>query len=169
MRKFCLLATVVFSFVFGKNCSIIDYLGLKDSSRQLQLNCAISYSFYLHLILHAYTARFDVTRNLKNFWFLSGMGIRGHSEKGTGINVRKAVSRLERVHKCAFTALPRFAKTIALRLVTAFAPAIPLQGLLQRLPAKTVLKISYSYRAMQLEQPVSCGLRAMHDPRVTVL
>ena len=32
-------------FVFGKNCSIMDYLGLKDSSRKLQTNCAISYSF----------------------------------------------------------------------------------------------------------------------------
>jgi hypothetical protein len=37
----------------------MDYLGLKDSSRQLQANCAISYSFYLHLMLHACAARFD--------------------------------------------------------------------------------------------------------------
>jgi hypothetical protein len=28
-------------------------LGLKDSSRDFQLNCVISYLFYLHLILHA--------------------------------------------------------------------------------------------------------------------
>jgi hypothetical protein len=30
-----------------------DQLGLKDSSRDFQLNCVISYLFYLHLILHA--------------------------------------------------------------------------------------------------------------------
>ena len=64
--------TVALSFVFGKNCSIMDYLGLKDSSRQLRVNCAISYSFYLHLMLYACTARFDVTRNLKKNWILGG-------------------------------------------------------------------------------------------------
>ena len=67
---FWLLATVALSFVFGKNCPIMDYLGLKDSSRQLQANCAINYSFYLHLMLYACAARFDVMENLKNFWFL---------------------------------------------------------------------------------------------------
>jgi hypothetical protein len=67
------LATVALSFVFGKNYPIMDYLGLKDSSRQLQANCAISYSFYLHLMLHACAARFDVTGNLENFWFLDGI------------------------------------------------------------------------------------------------
>ena len=70
-ENFWLLATVVLSFVFGKNCPIMDYLGLKDSSRQLQANCAISYSFYLHLMLHACAARFDMTGNLENFWFLA--------------------------------------------------------------------------------------------------
>ena len=72
-ENFWLLTTVAFSFVFDKNCPIMDYLGLKDSSRQLQANCAISYSFYLHLMLHACAARFDVTRNLENFWFLVGI------------------------------------------------------------------------------------------------
>ena len=48
----------------------MDYLGLKDSSRQLQANCVISYSFYLYLMLYACAARFDVTKNLENFWFL---------------------------------------------------------------------------------------------------
>jgi hypothetical protein len=67
---FWLLATVALSFVFGKSCPIMDYLGLKDLSRQLQANCAISYSFYLHLMLHVCAARFDVTGNLENFWFL---------------------------------------------------------------------------------------------------
>ena len=48
----------------------MDYLGLKDSSRQLRVNYAISYSFYLHLMLHTCAARFDVTKNLKKFWIL---------------------------------------------------------------------------------------------------
>ena len=64
---FLLLVTVVLSFVFGKNCPIMDYLVLKDSSRQLHVNCVISYSFYLHLMLHLYAARFDVTSNLRKF------------------------------------------------------------------------------------------------------
>ena len=51
----------------------MDYLGLKDSSRQLRANCAISYSFYLHLMLHACATRFDVTGNLENFWILGGI------------------------------------------------------------------------------------------------
>ena len=43
-------------------------MGLKDSSRDLQVNYAISYSFYLYLILHACAVRFDVTENLVKFW-----------------------------------------------------------------------------------------------------
>jgi hypothetical protein len=31
--------------LFGKYCPIMDQLGLKDSSRDLQLNCVISYFF----------------------------------------------------------------------------------------------------------------------------
>ena len=72
-ENFWLLATVALSFVFGKNCPIMDYLGLKDSSRQLRANCAISYSFYLHLMLHAYAARFDMTKNLEKIWILGGI------------------------------------------------------------------------------------------------
>ena len=72
-KIFDFLATVAFLFVFGKNYSIMDYLGLKDSSRQLQANCAISYSFYLYLMLHACAVRFDVTENLEDFWFLGGI------------------------------------------------------------------------------------------------
>jgi hypothetical protein len=34
--------------------------GSKDSSRHLQTNYAISYIFYLYLMLHAYVERFDV-------------------------------------------------------------------------------------------------------------
>ena len=48
----------------------MDYLGLKDSSRDFSANCAISFFFRLHLVLHACAARFDVTGNLENFWFL---------------------------------------------------------------------------------------------------
>ena len=38
--------------LFSKYYLIVDQLGLKDSSRDFQLNCVISYFFYLHLILH---------------------------------------------------------------------------------------------------------------------
>ena len=72
-ENFWLLATVALSFVFGKNYPIMDYLGLKDSSRQLRTNCAISYSFYLHLMLHACAARFDVTENLGKLWIFGGI------------------------------------------------------------------------------------------------
>jgi len=51
----------------------MNYLGLKDSSRQLRVNCAINYSFYLHLMLHACAVRFDVTENLEKFWILGGI------------------------------------------------------------------------------------------------
>jgi hypothetical protein len=39
--------------LFDKYCPIVDQLGLKDSSRDFQLNCVISYFFYLHLLLYA--------------------------------------------------------------------------------------------------------------------
>jgi len=51
----------------------MEYLGLKDSSRQLQTNYAISYSFYLHLMLHTRAAKFNMTENLEIFWILSGI------------------------------------------------------------------------------------------------
>jgi hypothetical protein len=35
--------TVALSFVFSNYCPIMDSLGLKDSSRNLQSNCVISY------------------------------------------------------------------------------------------------------------------------------
>ena len=49
----------------------MDYLGLKDSSHDFSANCVISFFFRLHLVLHACAARFDVTKNLENFWFLA--------------------------------------------------------------------------------------------------
>ena len=38
--------------LFDKYCPIVDQLDSKDSSRDFQLNCVISYFFYLYLILH---------------------------------------------------------------------------------------------------------------------
>ena len=70
-ENFWLLATVALSFLFGKNCPIMDYLGLKDSSHDFSANCVISFFFRLHLVLHACAARFDVTGNLENFLFLA--------------------------------------------------------------------------------------------------
>ena len=62
-------ATVAFSFVCGKYCPIIDKLGSKDSSRDLQANCVINFCFRLYLMFHACAARFDMTENLENFLF----------------------------------------------------------------------------------------------------
>ena len=42
-------------------------MGLKDSSRDLQINCVISFCFHLYLMLHVCAARFDVTENLEIF------------------------------------------------------------------------------------------------------
>ena len=73
MRKFLAFGYCSTFVCIYKNCPIMDYLGLKDSSRQLRANCAINYSFYLHLMLHACAVRFDVTENLENFLFLGGI------------------------------------------------------------------------------------------------
>jgi hypothetical protein len=43
--------------LFGKYCPIVDQLSSKDLSRDFQLNCVISYYFYLHLLLHAWVQR----------------------------------------------------------------------------------------------------------------
>ena len=67
-KNFLDFDTVVLSFLFDKHYLIMEQLDLKDSSRDLHVNCAISYLFYLYLILHAYAARFDVMRNLVKFW-----------------------------------------------------------------------------------------------------
>jgi len=65
-----ILGTVVFSFLFDNYYLIINYLGSKDLSRNLHINCAISFCFYLYLIIHACAARFDVTINLEKFLVL---------------------------------------------------------------------------------------------------
>jgi hypothetical protein len=40
-------------------------LGLKDLSRDLQMNCAISFCFYVYLMHYTCAVRFDVMENLK--------------------------------------------------------------------------------------------------------
>jgi len=59
--------TVTLLFLFDKQYPIIEQLGLKDSSRDLQINCVISF-FYLYLMFYACAVRFDVMRNLVKFW-----------------------------------------------------------------------------------------------------
>jgi hypothetical protein len=48
-------------------------LGLKNLSRDLQINCAISYLFYLYLMFHTYAARFDIIGNLVKFWVFGAL------------------------------------------------------------------------------------------------
>ena len=66
-KNFLNFDTVALSILFDKHYSIMEQLGLKDSSRDLQVNCAISYLFYLYLMFHAYAAKFDVMGNLVKF------------------------------------------------------------------------------------------------------
>jgi len=66
-KKFLDFDIVAFSFLFDKHCPIMEYLSLKDSSRNLQTNCIINFCFHLYLMLHVYAARFDVTKNLEKF------------------------------------------------------------------------------------------------------
>jgi hypothetical protein len=43
-------------------------------SRDLQLNCVINFFFRLHLVLHAYAVRFDVTGTVTLFGFTFWLG-----------------------------------------------------------------------------------------------
>ena len=52
-QNFSFLATVALSFLFDKHCPITEQLGSKDSSHKFQVNCVISFYFYLYLMLHA--------------------------------------------------------------------------------------------------------------------
>jgi len=45
---------------------------LKDSSHKLQVNYAVSFYFYLYLILHICAVKFDVTKNFKKFLVFRG-------------------------------------------------------------------------------------------------
>ena len=68
VKFFLDFATVALLFVYGKYCPIINYLRSKYSSRDLQANCVISFSFSFRLYLMLlYAARFVMTGNLKNF------------------------------------------------------------------------------------------------------
>jgi len=66
-KNFLDFDTVTLLFLFDKHYPIMEQLGLKDLSRDLQVNCAISYIFYLYLMFHACAARFDVMGNLVKF------------------------------------------------------------------------------------------------------
>ena len=63
-KNFLDFDTVALSFLFDKHCPIMEQLGLNDSSRDLHINCAFSYLFYLYLMFHACAVRFDVMGNL---------------------------------------------------------------------------------------------------------
>ena len=67
-KNFLDFDTVALSFLFDKYYPIMEQLGLKDSSRDLQINCATSYLFYIYLMFHACAAKFDVMGNLVKFW-----------------------------------------------------------------------------------------------------
>ena len=66
-KNFLHFDIVALSFLFDKHYPIMEQLGLKDSSRDLQVNCAISYLFYLYLMFHACAARFDLAKNFVKF------------------------------------------------------------------------------------------------------
>jgi hypothetical protein len=66
-KNFLNFDTVALSFLFDKHYLIMEQLGLKDLSRDLQVNCAISYLIYLYLMFHACAAIFDVIGNLVKF------------------------------------------------------------------------------------------------------
>ena len=63
-KNFLDFDTLAFSFLFDKHYPIMEQLGLKDSSCDLQI---ISYLFYSYLMFHACAARFDVMENLVKF------------------------------------------------------------------------------------------------------
>ena len=53
-QVYCSYSTIL--FLFGNNYPIVDWLGSKRSSHRVQPNCAISFWFRQHLVLHACTA-----------------------------------------------------------------------------------------------------------------
>jgi hypothetical protein len=53
-KKMNLINSIIF-VLFDKYCPIIDQLGLKDSSRDFQLNCVISYFFtYIYYFIYGF-------------------------------------------------------------------------------------------------------------------
>ena len=65
-------ATVALSFVCDKYYLIMYKLDSKYLFRNLQINCVISFCFWLYLILYACATRFDVTGNLEKFFIFWG-------------------------------------------------------------------------------------------------
>jgi len=66
-QNFLFLGTVAFRFIW-QTLSNHGVTRLKRFISQITGNCAVSFYFYLYLMLHAYDQRFDVTENLeKNF------------------------------------------------------------------------------------------------------
>jgi hypothetical protein len=56
--------------LFDKYCTIVDQLGLKDSSRDFQLNCVISYFFtYIYYFMHGSKDLCDIERVKKKSIF----------------------------------------------------------------------------------------------------
>jgi len=81
-EKISNFGTVAFSFLFDKYYLIMDELGSKDSSHDLQTNCAISFYFRIYLMFHVLQ---DLMWReiLKSFWF-SGwtkQGLRKRTKK----------------------------------------------------------------------------------------
>ena len=66
-KNFLDFHTVALLFLFDKHYLIMEQLGLKDSFRNLQVNCAVNYLFYLYLMFHACATRFDVMGNFVKF------------------------------------------------------------------------------------------------------
>jgi len=48
-------------FYYPSQRTDMNLVRLKNSSRHSQLNCVVSYFFQLHLMLHAYVRKFDMT------------------------------------------------------------------------------------------------------------
>jgi hypothetical protein len=64
--------------LFGKYCPIVNQLGSKDSSRDFQLNCVISY-FLPIFTISCMGLKIDVTERVKKFQLL------GASKQGAGM------------------------------------------------------------------------------------
>ena len=54
------------------NHRVTRALGLKDSSRDLQVNYIISFYFHIYLVLHAYAAKFNMMKNFEKFLVFLG-------------------------------------------------------------------------------------------------
>jgi hypothetical protein len=71
--------------LFGKYCLIMDQLGSKDSSRDFQLNCVISYFFtYIYYFMHGSKDWCDEeSKKNSNFWGASKQNPVDHPSRPT--------------------------------------------------------------------------------------